>query len=63
MTAKNFYLLGEDVSQALPIEIDAKQDLESLKNLVASHFAIVEPSGMFCSRFVYRTRLANTNNC
>ncbi|KAF1352400.1 putative cytochrome P450 monooxygenase [Delphinella strobiligena] len=49
MTAKNFYLLGEDVSQALPIEIDAKQDLESLKNLVASHFAIVEPSGInFC---------------
>lgn len=55
MSAKNFYLLGEDASQALPIEVDAKQDLESLRNLVASHFAIVEPSGRLCSRIVHKT--------
>jgi len=45
MPAKQFYLLGEEVSSARNIDVDPKSDLEELKHLIAAHFAIVEPNG------------------
>lgn len=47
MSAKQFYLLGEPISSAKNIDIDPKSDLAGLKDLIAAHFAIVEPSGAF----------------
>ncbi|KAF3391514.1 Docosahexaenoic acid omega-hydroxylase CYP4F3 [Penicillium rolfsii] len=41
-----FYLLGEDPSSSRPIEVDATLDIDGLRNLIAAHFSIVEPSGV-----------------
>ncbi|PCG91368.1 Cytochrome P450 [Penicillium occitanis (nom. inval.)] len=43
MPSNKFYLLGEDVSTAKDIEIDASQSIDGLRHLIAAHFAIVEP--------------------
>jgi hypothetical protein len=45
MTIQQFYLLGDDPSSSRPIEVNATLDLDGLKNLIAAHFAIVEPTG------------------
>lgn len=45
MASQQFYLLGESISSARTISLDGINDLEGLRNLIASHFAIVEPSG------------------
>ena len=45
MSSKQFYLLGEAVSSARQVDVDASQDLDALRQLIAAHFAIVEPSG------------------
>lgn len=47
MSAKQFYLLGDPVSSAKNIDVDPKSNVDGLKDLIAAHFAIVEPSGMF----------------
>ncbi|GIC89467.1 cytochrome P450 [Aspergillus udagawae] len=46
MPSQQFYLLGESISSARTISLDGTNDLEGLRNLIASHFAIVEPSGI-----------------
>ncbi|KAF4157651.1 hypothetical protein CNMCM8927_009407 [Aspergillus lentulus] len=46
MPSQQFYLLGESISSARTISLDDIHDLEGLRNLIASHFAIVEPSGI-----------------
>ncbi|KAF4213557.1 hypothetical protein CNMCM8980_007777 [Aspergillus fumigatiaffinis] len=46
MASQQFYLLGESISSARTISLDGINDLEGLRNLIASHFAIVEPSGI-----------------
>ncbi|KAF7125524.1 hypothetical protein CNMCM5793_001763 [Aspergillus hiratsukae] len=46
MASQQFYLLGESVSSARTISLDGINDLEGLRHLIASHFAIVEPSGI-----------------
>jgi hypothetical protein len=43
---KHFYLLGEDVSTAREIDIPSTVDEDELRQLVASHFAIVSAKGM-----------------
>ncbi|KAK7746706.1 hypothetical protein SLS53_001893 [Cytospora paraplurivora] len=43
---KQFYLLGEDVSTAQDIDIPSSIDEHELRDLVASHFAIVESKGV-----------------
>ncbi|KAH1911970.1 hypothetical protein V6Z96_000493 [Aspergillus fumigatus] len=50
MASQQFYLLGESISSARTISLDGINDLEGLRNLIASHFAIVEPSGIEFSR-------------
>lgn len=45
MPAQQFYLLGEPISSAKHIEVDTTLDLDGLKDLIAAHFAIVEPDG------------------
>jgi hypothetical protein len=45
MPAMQFYLLGDPVSSARNIDVDLTSDLGGLKDLIAAHFAIVEPSG------------------
>lgn len=46
MTTQQFHLLGDDSSSSRPIELDTTLDIDGLKNLIAAHFAIFEPSGM-----------------
>ncbi|KAJ5782822.1 hypothetical protein N7457_004596 [Penicillium paradoxum] len=46
MSAKQFYLLGEPLSTVKNIDVDPSSDLVSLKDLIAAHFAIVEPTGI-----------------
>ncbi|RHZ55474.1 hypothetical protein CDV55_102768 [Aspergillus turcosus] len=46
MASQQFYLLGESISSARTISLDGIHDLEGLRHLIASHFAIVEPSGI-----------------
>lgn len=48
MSSHQFYLLGEPTSSARQLDLDQVLDLESLQHLVAAHFAIVEPKGMWC---------------
>lgn len=47
MAVQQFYLLGEPITSAREIDISSNLDLDGLKHLVASYFAIVEPNGMF----------------
>lgn len=47
MSSVSFYLLGEDPSTARVIEVPEKTDHESLQYLIASHFAVVHPKGVF----------------
>lgn len=42
---KQFYLLGEDVSTAREIDIPTTGDEDELRQLVASHFAVVAAKG------------------
>ncbi|PYH99432.1 cytochrome P450 [Aspergillus ellipticus CBS 707.79] len=46
MSSQQFYLLGEPVSSAKDITIDATLDFDQLRHLVAAYFAIVEPDGI-----------------
>ncbi|EAW12886.1 cytochrome P450 [Aspergillus clavatus NRRL 1] len=46
MPTQQFYLSGEPISSARTIELDGMQSLDDLRNLIAAHFAIVEPSGI-----------------
>ena len=41
-----FYLAGESPSASREVDVDANGSLYDLKDLIAAHFAIVEPSGM-----------------
>ena len=45
MLSISFYLLGEDPTNARLIDIEENTDYEGFQNVVASHFAIVHPSG------------------
>lgn len=47
MPSVQFYLLGQDPSTGHVIEVNSSEvsDYESLRLLVAGHFAVLEPSG------------------
>jgi hypothetical protein len=45
MQPKKFYLLGEDPSSGVYIEVDSSLSLTELRNQVADKYGIVEPSG------------------
>ena len=45
MLSQSFYLLGEAPASARAIEADENAALEDLKDLIASHFAIVVADG------------------
>lgn len=45
-STKQFYLSGEDVSTVQDIEVPSSLDEQDLRNLIASHFAIVESKGV-----------------
>ena len=45
MATKSFHLMGEDPLTAQQIELPASLDEQGLQHLIASHFAIVDPSG------------------
>lgn len=47
MSTQKFYLRGEDPSLAKEIDVPPQADEESLRHLVASHFAIVDPKGEY----------------
>ncbi|KAF2129351.1 putative cytochrome P450 monooxygenase [Dothidotthia symphoricarpi CBS 119687] len=46
MLSQSFYLLGESSASARVIEVDQNAHLDDLKDLVASHFAIVQAEGI-----------------
>ncbi|KAG0158709.1 hypothetical protein PDIDSM_6228 [Penicillium digitatum] len=46
MVAKIFYLLGEAITSARPIEVETTVDYPGLQLLIAGQFAIVEPKGI-----------------
>ncbi|KAJ5151487.1 uncharacterized protein N7482_010739 [Penicillium canariense] len=46
MPVQKFYLLGNPATSAKEIEIESNTDLDGLKHLIASHFAVVEPEGI-----------------
>ncbi|CAG8268710.1 unnamed protein product [Penicillium nalgiovense] len=46
MIAKHFYLLGEAITSARPIEVETTVDYQGLQLLIAGQFAIVEPNGI-----------------
>ncbi|KAJ5500703.1 hypothetical protein LT330_001956 [Penicillium expansum] len=46
MVAKHFYLLGEAITSARPIEVETTVDYQGLQLLIAGQFAIVEPNGI-----------------
>jgi len=45
MAVQQFYLLGTAVSSARNIEVDGTLAIDDVKDLIASHFAIVKPNG------------------
>lgn len=61
MTLQKFYLLGDESSTARPIEVDARAQLNELKDLVAAHFAIVKPNGECRHTFKLATCLLIVN--
>ena len=58
---KQFYLLGEDVSTAREIEVPSSIDEDELRQLIASHFAIVGAKGMH-SNATIRQWVINTDH-
>jgi hypothetical protein len=50
MAIKQFYLLGESPSRAKEIEVPLSLDEGGLRDLVASHFSIVESKGKWQPR-------------
>lgn len=52
MTLQKFYLLGDEVSSARAIEVDSHTKFDDLKQLIAAHFAIVEPKGVYQHSFM-----------
>ncbi|KAK1138499.1 hypothetical protein N8T08_002449 [Aspergillus melleus] len=46
MPYQRFYLLGEPVEGARTIELDPSLNRDELRNLIAAHFAIVQPNGI-----------------
>ena len=52
MVAKHFYLLGEAITSARPIEEETTVDYQGLQLLIAGQFAIVEPNGMLLSYYL-----------
>ncbi|CEJ89970.1 Putative Cytochrome P450 monooxygenase [[Torrubiella] hemipterigena] len=46
MVAQQFYLLGENVSTAREIEFEDKTDFETLRHIIAAHYAIVDAKGI-----------------
>lgn len=52
MPMQQFHLLGEPASFARELEVNTKSDLDELKDLVAAHFAVVEPAGEYRSILV-----------
>ncbi|KAH8433576.1 cytochrome P450 [Aspergillus melleus] len=46
MPYQRFYLLGEPVESARTIELDPALNRDELRNLIAAHFAIVQPNGI-----------------
>jgi hypothetical protein len=47
MLSQSFYLLGDAPASARTIEADESASLDDLKDLIASHFAIVVADGTF----------------
>jgi hypothetical protein len=45
MAVQQFHLLGDPVSSAKNIELDEKANVDDVKDVIASHFAIVSPNG------------------
>jgi hypothetical protein len=45
MVAKHFYLLGEAITSARPIDVETTVDYKGLQLLIAGQFAIVDPNG------------------
>lgn len=45
MSSQQFYLLGESPSSARAIQFSQDASLDDMKDLIASHFAIVQPQG------------------
>ena len=54
-----FFLSGESPSASRDIDVDANGSLYDLQNLIAAHFAIVEPKGMISLQNIAMTRLGN----
>lgn len=52
MIAKHFYLLGEAITSARPIEVETTVDYQGLQLLIAGQFAIVEPNGKILSYYL-----------
>lgn len=51
MSTVNFYLLGEPTVSSKALDIEPGTNLESLRSLIAAHFAIVEPEGELCEPY------------
>ena len=62
MPSQKFYLLGQSPSSAREVQIDASQTFEGLQLLIAGHFAIVEPSGLYSLRAAIN-RIYYSDNC
>ena len=45
MPLQAFYLLGEDPATAREIDVDQNASFNHLQQLIASHYAIVVPTG------------------
>jgi hypothetical protein len=45
MPLQSFYLLGEDPATARDIDVDQNTSFNYLQQLIASHYAIVVPTG------------------
>ncbi|KAJ5204194.1 uncharacterized protein N7498_005073 [Penicillium cinerascens] len=46
MTVQQFYLLGEPASSARDVDVEDTLAIDDVKDLIASHFAIVSPNGI-----------------
>lgn len=63
MASKQFYLVGDDESTALDVDVSAASDLQSLKLVIAGNFAIVEHSGEIMHGELDRRPLTFSRHC
>ena len=58
---QQFYLVGDEPSTALPVQVDPNWKIEDVKKAVAPVLHVAQPSGMFASTLLPHLNISSRN--